>query len=99
MLVRGHDGIGGVGKSRRNVRLDKLLWSNDPRNTPTRQAEPLGEAVDNENIVLINVVNVFLTGISEGFSQEHDTQITQRRKTKAEILTAALIVDPSQLLV
>ena len=42
------------------ARLDELLGSNDPRHTPAREADALGKAVDNQDIVLIDVDNVFL---------------------------------------
>lgn len=34
------------------------LGANDPRNSPSRQSEALGETIDNQDIVLINVLDV-----------------------------------------
>ena len=39
--------------------FDELLRSNDPRNPPSWQAEPLGEPVNKEDVVFINVFNIF----------------------------------------
>jgi hypothetical protein len=34
------------------------LRSNDPRNTPSGQSEALGKAIDNQDIVLVNILDV-----------------------------------------
>lgn len=42
----------------RYLRLDKLLGSQDPRDTPAGKAEALGETVDDEHVVLVYVLDV-----------------------------------------
>ena len=54
---------GGVGatikvRSTRANGLDELLGADNPSNTPARQAETLGQTVNDENIILINVDDV-----------------------------------------
>lgn len=39
--------------------LDELLGAQDPGHSPARQAESLSQPVDDENIVVINVLDVF----------------------------------------
>ena len=47
-----------------NVRLDELLGAQDPGDTPAGQAEALGEAVDDEDVVLVDVHDIFLPSLS-----------------------------------
>lgn len=35
--------------------FDEFLWAEDPSNTPAWEAEPLGQAVDNEHVVFVDV--------------------------------------------
>jgi hypothetical protein len=39
-------------------RLDELLWSYNPRDSPSRKSEPLSKTIDDQDIVLVDVVNV-----------------------------------------
>jgi hypothetical protein len=49
------------GKERkRDSRLDELLGANDPGDAPAGQAEALGQAVDDEHVVFVDVDDVFL---------------------------------------
>lgn len=69
--------------------FDELLGAQDPGDTPAGQAEALGETVDDEDIVFVYVLNIFLpsfTGIS----------ISATVGRGWPRLTAAEIVEPSQ---
>jgi len=46
-------------------RLDELFWSHNPRDSPSWKSEPLGETIDDQDIVLVNVVDV-LRGTDRG---------------------------------
>lgn len=41
--------------------LDELLGAHDPSNTPAWQTEALGETVDNEDVVLVDVLHIVLS--------------------------------------
>ena len=48
-------------KGERDSRLDELLGADNPGHAPAGQAEALGQAVDDEHVVLVDVDDVFLT--------------------------------------
>lgn len=41
-----------------NIRLDELLGTQDPRNTPARQTEALGEAINDQDIIFVDILNI-----------------------------------------
>lgn len=41
-----------------DLRLDEFLRSQNPGNTPSREAEPLGQSVDDEHVVLVYILDV-----------------------------------------
>jgi len=41
------------------LRLDEFLRAQNPRDSPARQAESLGKAINNEDIIIVNVLDVF----------------------------------------
>jgi hypothetical protein len=51
-------------RTTRSNRLDKFLGPNNPCDSPARQAKPLGQAIDNENIVLIHILDILSRGDS-----------------------------------
>ena len=73
-----------------NVRLDELLGAQDPGDTPAGQAEALGEAVDDEDVVLVDVDDVLLFQRLAWMFHSCSALLE---------LTAAEMVVPSQLLV
>jgi len=75
-----------------NKRLDEFLRTQDPGYTPTWQTEALGQTVNNQNVIFVNVDYVLL---EESFSNDNK----QQRWSAVYRLTAALMVLPSQLLV
>lgn len=46
----------------RDLRLDELLGSQDPRDTPSREAEALRQTINDQDIVLVDVLNVLGCG-------------------------------------
>jgi hypothetical protein len=78
------------GRKKGGLRLDELLGTENPGHAPAGQAEALGQAVDDQDVVFVDVDDVFLgvSNLTEGKDKYRDGE-----------LTAALMVVPSQLLV
>lgn len=51
-------------RRREHKRLDKLFGTKNPSDAPTGQAEALSETINDENVVLVDIINVFLQQIS-----------------------------------
>lgn len=51
--------VGCEGKREGDERLDEFLGAEDPRDSPAWEAEALGQAVDDEDVVLVDVDDVF----------------------------------------
>ena len=76
-------------EGRGDGRFDEFLGADDPGDAPAGEAEALGEAVDDQDVVFVDVHDVFLLGGSAWLS------------VLSEVggHTAALMVVPSQSLV
>lgn len=78
-LLEGHVGATVQVRTARADGLDELLGADNPSNTPARQTEALGQTVNNENIVLININNIV--------RRRNDGSIAVRRVVVAAYVT------------
>lgn len=80
-----------------DLRLDKLLGSQDPRDTPARKAEALSKAIDDEDIILIYVLDIL--GGRNGRTVTTTRVVVTRIELVADERSAATadILDLSQL--
>ena len=80
-----------------NLRLDELLGAENPRDTPTGKAETLGKAVNDEDVVLVNILDVL--GGGDGGAVTAARVVVTRVKLVADEGGAATadVLDLSQL--
>ena len=71
-----------------NERLDELLGAKNPGHAPAGEAKSLGQTVNYEDIIFVNINHIFLFTVS-----------TRSLWVRVVGQTAALMVEPSQLLV
>lgn len=68
------------------------FWTNDPRNSPSRKSEALSQAINDQHIILINILDVFSRGNSSAVAVTGVVVSTvelihdQRRSVTANIL-------------
>lgn len=65
----------------RYLRLDEFLGSKDPRNSPSWQTESLSKAVNDENVILIDILDVVSGG------DDRAVTITSIVVTRVELIT------------
>lgn len=96
-LLEGHVGTTVEVRTAGADRLNKLLGAQDPGDTPARETEALGQAVDDQDIVLVDIDNVL--GRADGSAVAVASVVVARVELVADQggVVAANVLDLSQL--